>query len=200
MVIDIKYGLTGELVSQPLDPIEQPWLQPKRRQVTSFWKPVDAERFVAYIVQSLGARVFWESAPHKFSEVNLADITFYPELKHNLLFTNIPGAVPPSTREPQHNAPLLRLDSPFHMAYSWPTDFAACDSIRLLHYIKYSEEVVRGAILESQPAKFLAFAQEARQWLNENYVSLRGKNTADNLEEYLLVKPELKRLKKSRRS
>jgi hypothetical protein len=60
-----------------------------------------------------------------------------------------------------------------------------------MHYLrissKYSHEVVRGGILEKQPTQFLTFAREACDWLSRNFVSLRGKNTADNREEYLKV-------------
>jgi len=196
--VDIKYSPTDSLVSRPLDPIEQPWRQPKRRTITSFWKPADCERFADHVVRSLGARAFAETKPYEFSEVHLAEITFYPELKHDLLLTNMLEAAVPRTREPEKSAPFLRLKSPFHMAYSWPADFPSTSNIRLLHYINYSEQVVRGAALESQPALFLAFAREVRQWLTENYVSMRGKNTADNVEEYMCVKPELERLNRSR--
>jgi len=73
--LDVKYSPTDDLVSRPIDPIEQPWLQPKRRTITSFWKPADGERFADYVVGSLGARVFAETKPYEFSEVQFADIT-----------------------------------------------------------------------------------------------------------------------------
>jgi hypothetical protein len=53
--VEIKYAPTSDLVSKPLDPIERPWFQPKRRPVTSFWQPADVERFTTYLVSTLGA-------------------------------------------------------------------------------------------------------------------------------------------------
>jgi hypothetical protein len=187
MEMDIKYSPTDQLVSRPLDPIEQPWHQPKRHEVTAFWKPVDAERFAIYLAESLGARTFSEDVPYQFTEVPLADVEFYPELKHSLLFTNLDDAAVPQGRDPEKSSPFLRLNGPFHMVYSLPRTLNSNENNRLLHYIKYSQEVVRGGTLEKQPTQFLTFAQEACAWLSRNFVSLRGKNTADNLEEYLKV-------------
>jgi hypothetical protein len=172
----------------PLDPIDDPWLQPKRRQITAFWKPTDAERFASYLTQSLNARVFSENIPYKFTEVTLAEIEFYPELKHDLLFTNLDGIEAPEGREPEKSAPLLRLQGPFHMCYSFPKDPNFGENIRLLHYIRYSHEVLRESRLEQQPRQFLEFAREVCDWLAKNFVSLRGKNTADNADEYLKFK------------
>jgi hypothetical protein len=42
-------------------------------------------------------------------------------------------------------------------------------------------------VLERQPESFLSFAGYAREWLKKNFVSMRGKNTADNPQEYLRV-------------
>lgn len=193
--IEIKYSPTTELVSKPLDPIEQPWLQPKRHEITSFWQPVDAEKFASYLVQSLGARVFSENSPYEFTEIDLADIEFYPELKHDLLFTNVEGVTVPRQHEPQRSSQFLHLTHPYHMVYYWPTDPNPVQNLRFLHYIRYSDEVARGTVLEKQPSTFLTFTRQAREWLSQNYVSMRGKNTADNLEEYLRVKPELARLR-----
>jgi hypothetical protein len=189
MLIDIDYSPTDQLVAKPLDPIEKPWLQPKRRQVTAFWKPADAERFATYLAQSLRARVFSENGPNEFTEVALAHVEFFPELKHDLLFTNIDGTTAPGQRNPEKSSPFLRLNGPIHMCYSKGP--GSSEHIRLLHYITYSHEVMREASLEKQPALFLTFAREACDWLSRNYVSLRGKNTADNPEEYQQVKPYL---------
>ena len=185
--IDIKYSPTDQLVTRPLDPIEQPWRQPKRHQLTAFWKPADAERFATYLTESLGARTFSEDVPYQFTEVALADIGFYPELKHSLLFTNMVGVVAPQGRDPEKGSPFLRLNGPFHMVYFLPQYLNSNENVRLLHYIKYSHEVVQGGILEKQPPQFLTFARDACDWLSRNFVSLRGKNTSDNHEEYLKV-------------
>lgn len=189
--IDIKYSPTDQLVTRPLDPIEQPWRQPKRHQMTAFWTPADAERFATHLVESLGARVFSESSPNQFTGVSLAEIEFYPELKQSLLFTNLDAATLPQGRDPEKRSPFLRLSRPFHMLYSLTSNLNSTEKVRLLHYVNYSYEVVRGGTLEKQPAQFLTFAREASDWLSRNYVSLRGKNTADNLEEYLKVKRDL---------
>ncbi len=182
--IDIKYSPTDQLVTRPLDPIEKPWLQPKRHQITAFWKPLDAERFVTHLSQSPHVRVLAKLRPYEFSEIALADIEFYPELKHDLLFTNLNGITVPEGREPENKAPFLRLNGPFHMHYSIPKGPDFREHVRLLHYIRYSLEVTRGGDLQRQPAEFLTFVQDACEWLSQNFVSSRGKNTADNPEEY----------------
>jgi hypothetical protein len=92
--VEIKYAPTSDLISKPLDPIERPWVQPKRRQVTSLCQPADVERFTTYLVSTLGARVFSEAGTHEYKECDLNGIEFYPELKRDLLFTNLPGIQP----------------------------------------------------------------------------------------------------------
>jgi len=181
--IDIKYSPTDQLVTRPLDPIEEPWRQPKRRQITAFWKPTDAERFASYLTQSLHARVFAQRVPYEFAEVTSADIEFYPELKHDLLFTNLDVQTAPEGRDPEKRSPFLRLNGPLHMHYSFPADPNSRENVRLLHYIQFSQEVVIEGRLEQQPSRFLTFARDACDWLSRNFVSLR-KNTADNPEEY----------------
>jgi hypothetical protein len=104
--VEIKYAPTSDLISKPLDPIEQPWVQPKRRQVTSLWRPADVERFTTYLVSTLGARVFSEAGTHEYKECDLNGIEFYPELKRDLLFTNLPGIQPISRREPEKAGPF----------------------------------------------------------------------------------------------
>ncbi len=183
--IEIDYSPTDQLVAKPLDPIEQPWRQPERRQITAFWKPTDAERFASYLTQSLHARVFAQQIPYQFVEVTLADIDFYPELRYDLLFTNVDGVIAPLGREPEKSTPFLRLNGPIHMHYSFPKTPQSAGNIRLLHYIRYSDEVVREHRLVQQPNQFLTFGREAFDWLKGNFVSLRGKNTADNPEEYM---------------
>jgi hypothetical protein len=49
------------------------------------------------------------------------------------------------------------------------------------------EQLMRGTALETQPESFLKFARDAREWLKKHFVSLRGKNTADNFQEHLRV-------------
>lgn len=188
--IDIKYSPTDELISKPLDAIQEPWLQPKRREITSFWQAVDAEKFASYLVQSLGARVFSRNRALVFLETTLTKIEFYPELKHDLLFTNIEGVTVPPGPEPQRSAPFLRLNQPFHMVYSKPENVRSLGNIRLLHYIKFSHQVVQQGALEDQPARFQNFCRHVCEWLSQHYVSIRGKNTADNPDEYLKVKKD----------
>lgn len=187
--VEIKYAPTSDLVSKPLDPIDRPWFQPKRQQVTSFWLPADAERFATYLVSSLGARVFAEDGIHDYRESRLENIEFHPELRRDLLFTNLHSAEPMSQREPENAGPFIRLTTPLHMHYGVPANMSDLDNdVCLLHYIRYSEQVVHGTDLEAQPLSFLKFATDAREWLKTNFVSLRGKNTADNLQEHLRVK------------
>jgi hypothetical protein len=160
----------------------------KRPETIYFLGFTDAERFATYLAESLRARVFSENSPYEFTEVALAEIEFYPVLKHDLLFTNLNGVSAPRHRDPEKSSSFLRLNGPLHMLYFLPRDLNSTESVRFLHYISYSHEVVRGGTLEKQPTLFLTFAREACDWLSRNYVSLRGRNTADNLEEYLKVK------------
>jgi hypothetical protein len=187
-MVGIKYALTSGLISRPLNRIERPWFHPKRREITSFWKPVDAERFATYLVSTLGARVFSKVAAYEYKECNLENIQFYPELKCDLLFTNLQTIQPPPQQDAEKAAPFLRLTSPLHMGYGLERTSSELDSnIGLLHYIRYTEQVMRGIDLETQPETFLTFTRQAREWLAKNFVSLRGKNTMDNLQEHIRI-------------
>ena len=171
---EIDYSPTAELISNPLDPIQQPWLKPKRCEITAYWQPEDAERFASFLSEIPDVRIYRDSKG--LEECRIESVEFYPELKRDLYFTNMSELPPLDVRQPQNAAPLLRLASPFHIA---------CPSgIALLHYIQYAEEIPSGADVLPQPQLFLSFARQARSWLNESYLSARGRNTADNAAEY----------------
>lgn len=171
---EIDYSPTTELLSRPLDSIEQPWLRAKRCQITSYWQPADAERFASYLTSGLNARIY--RAAQSMEECRIESIDFHPELRYDLYFTSISGVNPAPSRDPQNIGPFLRLASPFHIACP--------GGIALLHYIEYADEILRGAEITPQPDAFLSFARQARDWLKTNYLSKRGRNTADNPTEY----------------
>jgi hypothetical protein len=173
-LFEIDYSPTVELISKPLDPVEQPWLKAKRSEITAYWQPADAERFASYLSGIPGVRIYRDSKG--FEECGIEAVEFYPQLRYDLYFTNVLELPRLRLRDPQRAAPLLRLTSPFHIAC--PTGIA------LLHYIEYADEILRGAEVLSQPQPFLTFARQARAWLHENYLSQRGTHTADNPAEY----------------
>jgi hypothetical protein len=189
MIVDIRYSPTEQLIEKPLDAIERPWLQPKRREITALWLPSDAEKFARHLAEPSTTRTFVRSPGHKYVECRFEEVQFYPELKRDLLFTNLPEIAAPSRRDPHRDGPFLRLSGPTHMGYS-----PSLQNHHLLHYVQYSKEVIVDGRPEAQPRSFLEFAEKACDWLVENYVSQRGKNTADNLQEYLRAKPHLDRI------
>jgi hypothetical protein len=149
-------------------------LKAKQCQITAYWQPADAQRFASYLTGTPGARIYRDS--NGIEECGIDAVEFYPELKYDLYFTNMPEVPPLRMRDPQKSAPLLRLTSPFHIA---------CPSgIALLYYIEYADEILRGAEIIRQPQPFLSFARQAREWLQQNYSSERGRNTADHPAEY----------------
>jgi hypothetical protein len=179
---EIDYSPTAELISRPLDPIEQPWLKAKQCEITAYWQPGDAKRFASYLSELPGARIYRDS--NGIEECGVDAVEFHPELRYDLYFTNMAEA-PRRVRDPQKSAPLLRLTSPFHIA---------CPSgIALLYYIEYAEEILRGAEVMRQPQPFLSFALQAREWLQQNYSSKRGRNTADRPAEYERIVSLLRR-------
>jgi hypothetical protein len=186
LLIDIKYSPTTEIVSRQLDPIQDPWLRPKRRQITAYWQPADAERFATYLVESHRARIFIQRKYDDIEECQIGSIKFYPELDHDLFFTNLPKIMPPRIRDPQKSAPFLQLSHPFHIVLSWPRIGLPRypEGIGLLHYVEYSEEIAHAAAVVKQPEIFVEFARRACEWLRQNYVSERGRRTADNPDEY----------------
>lgn len=181
--IDIKYSPTDELVSRPLDPVEKPWLQPKRRQITAYWNPEDAKRFAEYLVNSLNANIIQDHlGPNsRIERCRLDEVEFFPELKTVLYFTVIEDAQLPRVRDPEKCAPFIALSGPYHILLSWPDNFG------LLHYISYATEVASGAEIVKQPLEFIDFASEASAWLKKTFCTQRGKYTADNLDEYVRI-------------
>lgn len=182
MLCEIKYSPTESLVTHPLDAIDEPWLYAKRKEITCYWQPADASEFASYMTRSLKARVFRHVGNDRIEECRLEDIQFFPDLKSDVYFTNEAHLLPSfSHREPHRAAPFLRLSTPFHMLLSFP------DNVALLHYVEYFEEVPRGAGIEKQPLSFLDFALQCRKWLGQNYLSFRGRDTADNPTEYARI-------------
>ena len=91
-----------------------------------------------------------------------------------------------SRREPEKAGPFLLLTTPLHMHYGPASNMSDLhNNVCLLHYIRYAEQLMRGVDLETQPESFLRFTRDTSEWLKKNFVSLRGKNTADNFQEYL---------------
>lgn len=172
---EINYYPTDGLLERPLDPIDNPWLKARQCQITSYWKAEDCERFASYMARNLGARIYRGADP--VDECTIDCIEFYPELACDLYFTNIADAVLEPVRDPYKKGPFLYLGSPIHMGLRWP------ESV-LLHYIEYAEEILDGTEIIKQPESFLSFARQARDWLMQNYISKRGRNTADSPSEY----------------
>jgi len=83
-----------------LDPIENPWLRPKRVQITAYWRPPDAERFVRFLVQDLAARIFVTPNFANLVPTTIDEIQFVPQLKRDLYLTNLPGITPPDALDP----------------------------------------------------------------------------------------------------
>lgn len=177
-LFEIKYSPTEELVVRPLDPIEKPWMQPKRREITAYWKPNDAESFAHHLVLSLGASVVQHKPKSEMAACKIEEVDFYPELKSTLYFTNIEGLDLPKGLGPEKSAPYIRLYGPLHIMLKLDREPG------YLYYVGYSLEVVRGADIVKQPAEFLAFAQSAVEWLSQKFPPTGRKNSADNPEEY----------------
>jgi hypothetical protein len=178
-LFEINYSPTKELVTRPLDPIQKPWMQPKRREITAYWKPKDAESFVRHLVLSLGANIIQHIPRLEMAACKIEDIDFYPELKSTLYFTNIHGLDMPKGPHPENSAPCIRLWGPLHMMLKLDREPG------YLYYVDYSLEVVRGADIVKQPAEFLAFAHSAVEWLSHEFPSTGRKYSADNPEEYM---------------
>ena len=185
---EFKYSPTVELVTRPLDSIDDPWLRPKRIQITAYWRPADAERFVRFLAHDLAARAYVRrNLVEEFALTTVDEIQFQPELKRDLYFTNSPDLIPPNVRDPQKASPILRVSSPFQIGWFAQNFHQVEQNLAHLHYIEYAEEVLVSMRRVKQPQEFLRFAHAAREWLAQNFISLRGKNTADNPDEYRRV-------------
>lgn len=176
---EINYDPTDRLLSHPLDPIQDPWLRAREVQITSYWLATDAECFAAHLTAELGARAFHRVMGEcEFLPVK-RDL-FLPGVHHELYFTNLPDVAPKASREPQKAGPFVRLASPIQMVYGSLASGVVLD----LYRIEYAAEIIVAGEKQKQPPAFLAFAKSAIDWLKQNFISERGRNTADNPTEF----------------
>lgn len=178
VVFEIDYEPTDALVDTPLSPCAEPWLVAKRVVITALWTPRDLEAFVSHAAKQAGASVYvagWREAPTRWDGGSLAARVDLARV-FDVFMTNVDVTFPEDTRDCWKALPVVHVGSPIVMNYTTGTGH--------LHYIETAEEVFEGARVVAQPAQFLAYARALGAWLRESFSSARGKNTADNPEEY----------------
>jgi hypothetical protein len=179
---DIDYEPTDALIERPLDPVDDPWRKARWVQVTGLWQREDLARLLRFIGALPDTRIAfasWQDAPREVT-AEAAVLAAGEARTYDIFFTTEDVTLPQSPRNAWKDLPLVHVGAPTSMHYE--TGNAE------LYYVSYALERFVGGEVIPQPAAFLAFAAHVRAWLGSEFVSERGKNTADNPAEYQRIK------------
>jgi hypothetical protein len=179
---DIDYEPTDALLERPLDPIDDPWRKARWVQVTGLWKLEDLGRLLRFVGSLAGARIVFaarDRAPRELT-AEAAILAARDARTYDVVFGSEDVTLPADPSEAWKQLPVVHVGSPLSIRY----DTGDAE----LWYVSYAlERIVDGAVV-AQPAPFLAFAARVRAWLASELVSERGKDTADNPDEYQRLK------------
>jgi hypothetical protein len=178
VTFEIDYEPTDSLVDAPLVPCAHPWLKAKHVEITALWKEADLEELVAYAAgldASIVLAAGWRERPVVLERRRLFDQVDF-DRPYDVFMTNASVELPEKLRDAWRRAPVVHVGSPIHMRYRTGEGD--------LYYVHYAEERLEGPSVVAQPVSFVAYARGLVHWLRERFVSERGKNTADNPEEW----------------
>ncbi|MGO9832901.1 MAG: hypothetical protein ACLP1X_01660 [Polyangiaceae bacterium] len=179
---DIDYEPTDALIERPLDPVDDPWRKARWVRVTGLWKREDMERLLRFVSTLPDARIAfasWQQAPRDLT-VEAAVLALREAQTYNIVFANEDVTLPMDLSGAWRDLPLVHVGAPTAIHY----DTGDAE----LYYVSYALERFAGGAVIPQPAAFLALAARVRAWLASEFVSARGKNTADNPAEYQRLK------------
>jgi hypothetical protein len=179
---DVDYEPADVLIERPLDPVDDPWRKARWVEVTGLWKPEDLERLLRFVGALPGARIAfasWQQAPRELT-ADAAVLAAREARTYSFAFAAADVTLPVEMSDAWKDLPVVHVGTPTMMHYA--------TGVAELYYVRYAlERLADGAVIPQPPA-FLAFAARIRAWLAAEFVSARGKNTADNPAEYQRLK------------
>jgi hypothetical protein len=174
---EIDYSPTDKLIAQPLDPCENPWLKAHHYHWSCLWKQEDFEKFTKWVmeIEDIQAYLIFDGHAQALP-INQDEII---ELVQKTpvwdLFFGLRKTLHSVTSVSWKTMPLLHVENP-------RINITKDGAITILYTFDYSKDILYQARISYQPKAFLKFIETVKSWLDQNYVSERGKNTFDNIE------------------
>ena len=183
--IRINYGPTGQLITQPLDSIENPWQKTHQMECSALWLKEDYQRFLSWMMDFgpgsayvLNPQIDMPVIQGKETLLQVID-----QAKSSLILFYAKDFTPQNGDSPK-NAPMIKVSGPMKMVYNPPNMADAFD----MYNIEFATEIIKNGEIVSQPQAFIATTNELMAWLTSSFTSQRGKKTFDNPGEYFRFK------------
>lgn len=181
----IDYSPTENLYESPLVFCSNPKIKYELFQINSFWTSVDAINLVKFLNDN-GLKIFVLYIKDKekvLEEISVTDANrFIESAKYlKILFSkddlNIRDINNKNHGELWRNFEIIELNFPMNIQYG-------INDLGTLYYINYCNEYIKESKIVSKSKEFKILTKKLTKWFKDNYYSGRGKQCADNAEEY----------------
>lgn len=175
---EIDYSPTAELLSRPLETCEEPWLIPKRCELSALWVPGDRDALVRHLGERESARCYLAGFRQPLRLVTAAELPAAEADGHAvaIYLSTRELAFPDNLRDCWKRLPVIHVSSPTTIHYTTGTGH--------LYYVQWAKQVLVERRLEPQEAALLALADRLQAWLRTHFTSARYKHAFDNPTEY----------------
>jgi len=189
LVFSIDYSPTEQLNEKPLIFCPKPNIKYKVSEITSLWTRNDATDFIRFMDSMDVKMTIWyflgqkrvlsevglEEALHIVDKEKYLKIFFSEKSLHLNCFENETGVY--VENDAWRRKELIQLGSPYNMQYSR-------DRIGFLYYVKFCNEFIDDYQVKSKSHNFEEITDKMVIWLKSNFYAGRGKNCADNKNEF----------------
>lgn len=177
---DIGLTPTDTLLSRPLEPCDEPWLIPKRTELTGLWVAEDLRDLVRYLGEI--ALCYYAPANDRpaLATASTVAAALDPQKLFHLYFSTDVVEVFANPRDCWKRLPVIYITSPFRMIYRT----GAAD----LYYMRWARELIVKRQVVQQQRELLALTDRLMIWLNAHFTSARGEKAFDNNAEYERLK------------
>lgn len=179
---EIDYAPTDALLSQPLEPCEEPWLIAKRTEVTGLWVREDLQVLVRYLAESENALCYYAGFKERPSLATLPAINaaVAKQQVFHLYFSKREIEFPANLNDCWKRLPVIHASSPTNMIYK--------TGPALLYYVRWADQFIVDRRIVPQEPELLTLADRLLTWLRAHFSSARGKRAFDNRAEYERLK------------
>jgi hypothetical protein len=172
--LEIDYSPTDTLMSRPLEPCEEPWLVPKRTEITALWVPQDLEDLVCHLGESESVRCYYAAfaeQPRLTAPAALVT-TIADKPIFQLYFATREIEFPVNLNDCWKRLPVIHVPSPTRMRYETKE--------ALFYYVHWADQFIVDRRIVPQEPELLALADRLGAWLRAHFTSARGKRAFDN--------------------
>jgi len=189
MTVDVDYGDTDSLITQPLRPCKKPDLRVDLREVSLYVTPANIAAVIDYLSEAHGyVFVCWRREEEHWVRRPLGTDEVRQAVLSNRYLHLYASAVPLEIHDHQVDSSrreaafwkrqdVIRITSPINMRVNHENG--------LLYYLQFANEYVEDDVVVPKQANFRATTQALLQSLGDNFVSWRGKSSFDNPAEHL---------------